>query len=88
MSASIRDPRHPAVMLWLSTLGLEECLTMLLALKYAFAYLDNDRDWRAAIKRTCDELKPSRQKHEEIVVGAGRAAASIKAELGATARAA
>jgi hypothetical protein len=83
MPASIRDPRHPAVMLWLSTLGLEERLTMLLALKYAFAYLENNGDWRAAIKRTCDELKPSKHKHEEIVVRAGRVAASIKADLGA-----
>jgi hypothetical protein len=71
-------------MLWLSTLGLEERLTLLLALKYAFAYLDNNRDWRAATKRTCDELTPSKQK-QEIVVRAGRVAASIKAELAAQA---
>jgi hypothetical protein len=36
----IRDPRRPEVMLWLSTLDGEARLTMLLALKYAFPYLE------------------------------------------------
>jgi hypothetical protein len=80
---TIRDPRRPDVMLWLSTLGAEERLTMLLALKYAFRRLEVDKDWAGLIKRTCDELKPTPEDHADIVLRAGKVAASIKAELAA-----
>jgi hypothetical protein len=53
----IRDPRRPEVMLWLSTLEGEARLTMLLALKYAFPYLEAVKEWRDLTERVSDELK-------------------------------
>jgi len=77
----IRDPRRPEVMLWLSTLDGEARLTMLLALKYAFPYLEAVKEWRELIKRASDELKLTPRQHEDVVRRAGKIATNIKAEL-------
>jgi hypothetical protein len=79
----IRDPRKPEVMLWLSTLEGEQRLLMLLAMKFAFRYLEIDREWAALIKRTCDDVKPTAEQHAEIVLRAGRITANLKDELAA-----
>jgi hypothetical protein len=77
----IRDPRRPEIMLWLSTLEGEERVTMLLAMKYAFRYLEHDREWAKLIERACDEVNPTPQQNEGIITRAGKVAANIKKEL-------
>ena len=57
---------------------------MLLAMKFASRHLEHDREWSALIKRSRDEVKPTaEQQHAEIVLRAGRIAASLKEELAA-----
>jgi hypothetical protein len=79
----IRDPRKPEVMLWLSTLEGEQRLLMLLAMKFAFRYLEHDREWSALIKRSREEVKPTAERHAEILLRSGRIASNLKEELAA-----
>lgn len=78
----IRDPRRPEVMLWLSTLGPRERLIMLVALKFAFRRLENDREWGEMIRVACEALKPSPDENAEISVIAGCVPSHIRADLG------
>jgi hypothetical protein len=79
----IRDPRKLEVMLWLSPLEGEQRLVMLLAMKFAFPYSENDREWSALIKRGRDDVKPTANRHAEIILRAGRIAGNLKEELAA-----
>jgi hypothetical protein len=56
---------------------------MLLAMKYAFRFLEHDREWSALIKRSRDDVKPTAQQHAKIVLRAGRIASNLKEELAA-----
>jgi truncated hemoglobin YjbI len=54
---------------------------MLLAMKFAFRYLEHDREWAALIKRARDEVKPTAEQHAEVILRAGRIASNLKEEL-------
>lgn len=55
---------------------------MLLALKFAFRRLENNREWSELIRVACEALKPSPDENAEISVIAGRVASHIRADLG------
>lgn len=77
----MHDPRTPELFQWLDDLDLEQRLTAMLALSFAFPKLKNDRLWEADIAAITDELAPTDEQNTDIMVSAMRMSGNLKREL-------
>jgi hypothetical protein len=64
----MRDPRTPEILAWLEAMRpLGERLAVMHAMTFAFPLLKNDRVWLARIDAVIGELRPTAERHAEIL---------------------
>ena len=60
---------------------IAERLTVMHAMSFAFPILKNDRGWTAKVSAVLVELKPTKRKHEDILIEAAQMSGRLKREL-------
>jgi hypothetical protein len=79
--ALMHDPRTPELFQWLDDLDLEQRLSVMHALSFAFPRLKNDSLWQSHIAAVTDELEPTPEENADIMVAAIRMSGNLKREF-------
>ena len=77
----MHDPRTPELFQWLDDLDLEQRLSVMHALSFAFPRLKNDSLWQADIAAVTDELAPTPEENAAIMMAALRMSGTLKREF-------
>jgi hypothetical protein len=66
----VLDPRSPIVIAWLKNLPIETSFCMRQAMLWAFPDLADDMAWRAELDELFAKIKPTKEKHEDLLARA------------------
>jgi hypothetical protein len=77
----MHDPRTPEILAWVEAMPIAERADRHARYEFRLPILKNDRGWTAKVSAVLVELKPTKRKHEDILIEAAQMSGRLKREL-------